>query len=932
MTTRDDITLGSHVAGHLSDPQLATWRRALRREIDALATTHAERDRIEEELAQMLRDEAAFEGIDLEAEGAAESWLSDRREHLASLLEELRPELPGRSAHDAESSVPASDGSWFQRLFSGLRLDLLLAVRSFAKRPGLTAIIVATLVLGIGLNSTVFSVLDSVLFRPLAVADSDRLLRLYSSVPDGFLPEEPMAYPDLVDLHESPAIEGIAAHATTFAAFSQGEQAEIVIGEMVSDDAFELLGVRPLRGRLFTAGEDNGGIVLLSAGAWRQRFDGDPSALGSTVRVNGHPLEVAGVLPGNFRGLQRPLEPQFWITLETAERIGAFPSQNSGNTTAESILDDRNRRSFWGLARMKDGFGLEAVETDLENLAAGLASSYPETNEDRTLTALPFGSVTVLPAFDANVDTASGILLGLVLLVLLIASANLANLLLARALARRGEMATRLSLGASRARIVRQLMVESLLLAFVGAVGGLLVAGLCSRLLSQLRFNTAVPLQVSVDLDGRVLLFTVLLAGFAAVAFGLMPAVEASRTDLSSVLREHLGRGGKRLRFQSLMVATQVALSVVLLTFGGLALRSVLNATRVDTGLETANAAGAVLSPRSQGYEDDEIRTFYERLTSELAAHPSVASVSSASHLPLSLFINTLDGVPASRAGDDPESWPELDTANVDATYFETLGIELLRGRAFERQEIENRDRVAIVNQELARRFWPNEDPLGQEMLLDFIDQSYRVVGVAADGKYRTLGESQRPFIYLPLSLTSSQRTVAVRFARDVDPLLVTRKVRELDPHLAIASAGSLDEMLATSVLLPKLAAAVFGSFGLIGLLLSSMGLFGVLAYTVRQRTHEIGLRVALGAGTPAVLRLVLRRGLILVVLGIVAGTGISLAATRALESMLYGVSATDALTFVTVVVLLVAVAVLATLGPARRALRVSPTEALRYD
>ncbi|MEM6701194.1 MAG: ABC transporter permease, partial [Acidobacteriota bacterium] len=679
MTQRHDITSGTHVAGHLSDPQLASWRKALRREVESLGTTDPERDRIEEELAQMLRDEAAFEGLDLEAEGAAETWIAARRVHLEELLKELRPELPRKSALTS-GVAPVGEPSRWSHLSAGLKLDLLLALRSFSKRPGLTAVILATLVLGIGLNSTVFSVLDSVLFRPLAVAESDRLLRVYSSVPDGFLPEEPMAYPDLVDLRESRAVEGIAAHATTFVAYSQGDQAEIVIAEMVSDDAFDLLGVRPLRGQLFSEGQANDGSVLLSAAAWRQRFDSSPEALGQTVRVNGHPLEIAGVLPGNFRGLQRPLQPQFWITLETAERIGAFPSQNSGNSTAASRLVDRNRRSYWGLARMKDGWQLPAVVADLENIAKGLEEAFPDSNENRSLTARTFGSVTVLPAFDTSVDTASGILLGLVLLVLLIASANLANLLLARALARRGEMATRLSLGASRLRIVRQLMMESLLLATVGGAGGLLLAGLCSRLMSQFRFNTTIPLQLAVDLDSRVLLFTVLLAGFAAVAFGLMPAVEASRTDLSSVLREHLGRGGKRLRFQSLMVATQVALSVVLLTFGGLALRSVLNATRVDTGLETLNAAGAVISPRSQGYENDEIRTFYQRLKAELASQPSVASVSTASHLPLSLFINTLDGIPVERASAAPEEWPELDTADVDDTYFETLGIDVLQG------------------------------------------------------------------------------------------------------------------------------------------------------------------------------------------------------------------------------------------------------------
>ncbi len=937
----DDSRTFTQDASSQAPHDVALWRGAVRKELAALPGPAQERSRIEDELAQMLRDEAEAGGIECQSPTAVESWLASQRHRFETLVAELVNSLPQDEVEaSALASAPTAGMGTGFAILSGIQADLKVALRALLKRPALTAVILATLVLGIGLNSAVFSILNSVLFKPMAVVQPEQLMRIYSVVPNDFVLEGPSAAPDLMDLRSSEAVADLAAHALTFSALSIDESAEIVVAEMVTDNFFELLGVPPLRGRLFASGDQTvpygseGDTLVISAAAWGRLFDSDPDVVGRVVRLNGHPLEIVGVVPADFRGLLRGLEPAVWVPVSTALRIGATPSTNSGTATMESLLEDRGRRWLWGVARLADGLSADQAGAEMENIAAALKAEFPDTNDDRDVSIIPLSNVKVMPAFDSSIDTVSAVLLGLVFLVLLIASANLANLLLARALARRGEMATRLSLGASRSRIVRQLLVESLLLAALGAAGGLMVAYLASWLMSRVRIDMVVPLQVSVSPDLRVVVFTVLIATLTAVLFGLVPAIEASRTDLASVMKESAGRGGRRMRFQSTMVALQVAFSVVLLIFAGLALRSVVNATNINTGMQTAGVAGIMLAPESQGYEETEVVGFYEELHRRIEASPGVQRVSSASHLPLSLFINTNPAVPSRRAGEDQDTWPQVDTGSVDDAYFDVLGIPMLRGRAFTQGELDQEARVVVINQTLAEKFWPGEEAVGELLVTNPESDPYRVVGVVGNGKYRTLGEEARSFAYFPLRANTSMRTVVARFDR---PQQATGRLFEdlahgIDPHLAIANSGSVEELTSSSVLIPKIAAAVFGVLGLVGLLLSAIGLFGVLAYSVSQRTHEIGLRIAMGASRGRVMALVARRGLTLVGFGVALGTAVAVGVTRFLSAMLYGISATDGLTFVLVVVVLLAVALIATLVPARAALRVSPTEALRYE
>ena len=923
------------------------FRDALRSALHELSGSVSERTRIEGELAQMLRDEAEEQRIDCADPEQVSTWVDQQHSRLASMMSDLEQDLKTPPpAPVVGQQYLTTEGNFMKNLLGGLATDLRMAVRSLRKKPGMTAVILATLTLGIGLNSAVFSVLNSVLLKPMVVEDSSSLIKLFTSVPRGFLPEEPMAFPDVLDLRETDAIIDIATQCMTITALSVGnDSAEITVAEMASDNLFELLGVKPRLGRLFQSAGGSGrqalvgnerDVAVLSAAAWARRFDSDPEVLGQVIRLNGHPLEIIGVVPSGYRGVARGLEPELWVPLETGLRIGITPATNTGNQTEDSLIDDRGHRSMWVVARTAPGVTVAQATAELENAASGLRAQYPETNKDRELRVIAYNKVKVIPSIDTSLNTATWVLLGVVFLVLLIASTNLANLLLARAVGRRGEMATRLSLGASRARIVRQLLVESLVLGTLGAIGGLIVAFGASKLVSQFRLELMVPLQLSVELDARVVLFTILVALFTSAVFGLAPAFEASRTSLLETIKESSSRGGKRLRIQSTMVTAQVAFSVVLLIFAGLAVRSIINASKIDVGFESNGVAGLIVAPESQGYDTDRLRSFYLRLKEELESEPGVSQVTLASHVPLNLAINTTNATPIDQITDDPDKWPEVDTASVDESYFDVLRIPVLRGRAFERDDrIRDRNRRAVViNETLAQQFFGSDDPIGRQVSTNPERDPFTVVGVVRNGKYRTLGEAPRPFLYFALSDAPFMVVALARFDRDdqVSALPVQEAVRALDPDLAVTSVGTLEEMTSLSLLIPKAAVSLFGALGLIGLLISAIGLFGVLSYSVSQRTHEIGLRVAIGATPRDVLGLVARRGFTLALIGIALGSAVAFASTRFLSAILYGVSATDKVSFIGGGAILLSVAVIASLAPARAALGVSPTEALRYE
>ncbi|MEM9556396.1 MAG: ABC transporter permease [Acidobacteriota bacterium] len=913
----------------------------VRRRLPSLDVAGAREAEIVEELVQLLDDcwdDHPPADLFADDEAGVTRWVDSQVpcwSDLATLVGSRRPRLLQRSSPLTGKGNP---------LVSGWTQDLRAAGRLLRRSPMFTLVAIATLAVGIGLNSAVFSLVESVLLRPPAVGDADRLTRIYSSTPDGFMPQEPMSFLDLEDIAErTTAFSNVTGYALTKMALQVDGETQIVVGEMAIGTYFETLGLRPHIGRFFTADDDRRGepspVAVLAYSTWQRRFGADPQIAGRDVLLNGRRVTIIGVLPSDYHGLFPALSSEIWVPLQLGIDLGAVAMQGTGDRVEGlHLADNRGRRWLWAIGRLAPDSTFAAAEDRVTALGGALAREYPESNEGRDLTLFPFRDVAFLPgAIDQGMRFASLVLMGFVALVLLIASANLASMLLARAAHRRREIATRRSLGASRARLIRQLLVEGLALALLGGAAGLLIGWAAASAMSGLRISTALPIEVATQLNWRVVAFTFGLSSLAALAFGLAPAIETTRASLASTLREDSGTtsGSKRRRrLQSLLVVGQVALSTVLLVCAALSVRSVGNARIVDAGVDPAGVVTARLDPELQGRADELTAPLFDRLRLDLLARPEVSSVAYASHLPLTLYISTQNAVPVGGEDAPEREWPQVDVARVDGEYFRALGIPLRAGRAFEPIELEERRRVVVINEHLAERFWPGETAVGRQLRFTPDGDPWQVVGVARDGKYRTLGEAQRSFAYRPLSLNTSSRFVIARLEGIESTAglgMVRRTIRAVDDELAISSLASFEQAMAPSLALPRLGAAFFGLFGLLGLFLASIGLYGVLAYSVSQRTHEIGIRRALGAEDGEVQRLVLRHGLVLTLGGLALGVAGSLVVTRALSAILYGIEPHDVATFATVGVTLLGVAIFACWLPARRALRIDPLAALRF-
>lgn len=913
-------------------PASARWRSQLRARLAPLALAPEREAEIVEELVQMLGD--------------AEDDASTGRGDFPALNDLAWQELIDEIDRGERRPPPTRTTAQSRRgSMTGLRHDFVYALRGLRKKPGLAAVAVLTLALGIGINAAVFSLVDHVWLRPLAVERGDELVRIYGREPKDFVAHGPMAYPDFEDLSaQAEGLVGTAAFAMTFVALEGASgDVDLTVAEMVTGGYFPLLGVKPAFGRLLGPDDDerahSSAAMVLSYRAWQRRFGGDPQIIGSESIINGRPLTIVGVAPEDFRGLSRGIEPDVWFPVGTGIELGASATTNvnSNNPGIDDRRDDRRHRWLWMIGRRAQGTSFDQAATEIATIGERLASGYPDSNERRELISVPSPQVKILPGgIDNGLVAASSVLMALVGLVLLIACANLANLFLAKALGRRKEIATRLSLGASHGRIVRQMLVESGLLAILGAAASLLVVAVSNQTLSRFRVPSVIPISITPVLDLRVVAFALAMGIATALLFGMTPALEAWRTDLNAALHDG-GRGGsrRRRRLQGALVVAQVSLSMLLLVFAGLSVRSIYNATRMDPGFDPEGTVAATLMPALQGYDEERLTVFFKRLREELVAYPGIEAVSMPSHLPLTFWSNTWSVTPAGTELPPREDWPEVDTAAVDASYFETMAIPLIAGRTFEPADTTDQRRVMVVNQAFAERFWPDGEALGQLVQAGREgSQPYEVVGIVRNGRYRTLGEAPLPHLYYPISDDWDTRAVVVRFGRRHTPstAAVARVIHGIDPHLAISSLGSLAEVTGASLALPRLSALLFGIFGLLGLLLAALGLYGILSYTVSQRHHEIGIRMAIGADQKDILRLVVGDGLRLTLIGAVLGIGAALASARVLSAILYGVSPTDAGTLIAVVALLAAVATVASLLPARRATEVEPVRALRCE
>lgn len=827
---------------------------------------------------------------------------------------------------------------------NALPREVLYAWRKLTKSPGFTFLAVLTLALGIGLNSAVFSVVNALLFRPLPVAEPQELVSLYTTEEKFSFTHMPMSFPDYLDFAgSSRSLRGLAAYTSSGLVLEHGEKSEGILGELVSGNYFELLGVRTAAGRTFTEAEDSPGtaqkVVVLNHDAWQQRFGGDPDVVGRELRINGHPFTVVGVAEAGFTGMMRGISADVWLPIRAGSSIHAGSISNAGEPT-EGLdrVDDRARRWHFVVGRLAPGASYQQAAAEIETLGARLRQEFPETNEKRFFATLPTNRVRLWPGLDQALYTASFVVMGIVALVLLIACANLANMLLARAVARRKEMATRLALGASRGAVVRQLLVESLMLALLGGAAGLLLAWVSNLAIERIQLPFPVELALGLTLDVRVVLFTLALSTLAAVAFGLAPAFDATRTNLSSALGEESrgsSAGVSKRRLRDALVVAQVALSLVLLICSGLAVRSMRNAHLIDPGFDPRGLVVAGLGPEKQGYSQEQAKELFRRLEERLRARPDVGAVGFASHLPLTLNISASGVAPEGRDSVPQEEWPVSDTATVGPDYLATMGIPLLRGRSFSEWDDAESPPVAVVNEALAALLWPGEEAVGRRLRIEDREEYLEVVGVARNGKYRTLGEEPRPFLYRALAqdwIPSQVMVVRSRGDRGEALAAIRALVRELDANLAIGQLRTIEDATASALVLPRAGAAVFGLFGGIGLLLAMVGIYGVVSYLVSQRTHEIGIRMAMGAKRRDILRLMIGQGMWLTLTGVALGLLAAMAATRALAVILYGISATDVATFAGVSLFLTLVALVATVIPARRASRLDPLAALRVE
>jgi len=808
------------------------------------------------------------------------------------------------------------------------------SIRTLIRRPGFTAVAVLTLSLGIGVNTAIFSLVDALVFRPLPVEAPERLVKVFNTGQEiAFLKHLPLSLPDYKDYRDQNQVfSALMSYDTLPALLRNGSTSELVSGEIATGNYFEVLGVKPSRGRLFSADDDQPAaapVTVISHRAWQRRFGGDPSIIGQTIELNGQRFVIVGIVSDQFRGMFRVISSEFWVPMSS---LATMVDKN-----LYGLLQQRRVNQYQTVGRLKPDLTIENATANLQTIARQLEQAYPDSNKNRGATAIPINDIIFDPAADSYIKAASATIMGLAGIVLLIACANLANLTLARAVSTQKEIAVRLALGGRRNQLVRQVVTESMVLAVIGGAVGLLIAVWCNRILNVVELPIPVEVALGLSLDGRVMLFAMATSLITGLAFGLIPAWRASGVDVFPALKEEgrSGSGGQRKAWlRNGLVVAQVTMSLVLLIFAGLAVRSLQNAGLVDPGFNPENMVVGALDLRLNRKSPEQGVVFFRDLIERLNATPGLQSASLVGSTPLSLNIRLTRH--SLQQGVSEQDAPLVDTTRIWSGYFATMEIPLIKGREFTETDTDSSPSVAIVNESFAKVNWPNEDPIGKRVFLGYPDlKPFEVVGVARDGKYRTLGEDPRPFIYTSLKQGyEGSATVVVRSATGTSAGIASLRstIQSLDPTLTVFGLQTMKERIGTSLLLPQYVAGLFGAFGVLGAALAIVGLYGVISYSVSQRTQEMGIRMALGSQRSDVLKLVLTQGMNLTVIGLVIGLTIAAISTRLLSMILYGIRATDPFTFVGVSLLMTFVTLVACYIPARRATKIDPMVALRHD
>jgi len=818
--------------------------------------------------------------------------------------------------------------------------DLRYGLRSLVRVPGFTLVAIATIALGIGVNSTIFSLVNAVLFRPLPVDRPEQLVDIYGHTATSSSHDSNsfLNFQDYRDQTET--LSGLMAYTNFFANLSIGGSSELVVGELVSGDYFRVLGVQPTMGRAFAPDEfaavGASPVAILSHSFWQSRFGGDPAILDQTIRLNGLTYAVVGVGPKSFRGMFPAVTASMWIPVTMAEEVEPLGNNRGSNPgPGSNRLERRGQHFLWVKGRMKPDVTVAQVQAEIESIAARLEAEYPETNALERVAVLATNDVSFNPDVDATLAPAGMLLLGAVGLVLLVACANLANMMLARASSRQREFALRNSLGAGRGRLMRQILTESLMLALAGGAVAMALAYWLARVIA--RFQPPLPIDLGLDVtpDWRVMVFTFLVACVAGLTFGLVPAIRASRPDLVSALKGQEGVDGRRSAFnlRNVLVVGQVAVSLVVLVAGALLTRSLGAAGEVDMGYDVDRTAYLTLAMEMNGYNAEEAGALLEAGRRRIESLPQVEVVGMASRIPLDMnnngFSIYIDGHQT-----DAASRPyRIDGASVDQQYFEALDLTVLSGRGIQETDRAGRSRVAVVTQTMADRYWPGEDAIGREFQRSWEGRPYRIVGIVEDYKVDTPGEAPKPYIHVPLPRETTYASLIVRTTTPAAGSLraLEQELRTLDPDLVFFATGTFRGLAGVRLFPIRAGAWLIGSFGVLALILAAVGLYGIVSYSVSQRQREIGIRKALGAETEMVARMVLRQGMTLVGVGAVVGLVLAAVAGQLLSSVLF-VGAFDPVSFGAAAGVLAIVAALANWVPARRASRVDPMLAIRAD
>ena len=818
--------------------------------------------------------------------------------------------------------------------------DVRYAVRGLARSPGFAAVAILSLGLGVGVNAAMFTLVDTLLLRPLPVASPHTLVDVFTSGGDGDL-HATTSYPDFLDLKATNTVfSDMIGYSPMFAALSLGDRSRLVLGQVVTANHFEVLGIRPERGRLLTPDDDAPGaprVVVLSHRMWVREFGAAPDIVSRTVHLRGEPYTIVGVAPASFTGVVPLLTPELWVPVARADEVEPAGIIDAVPGPGTSRLERRGYRWMFVKGRLRPGVQASEAAANVQVIGARLAAAHADTNKDRALRAVPTSEVRMfVPEAGGPLMAGGAGVMAVVGIVLLIACANVAGLLLARASARVRELSVRAAIGASRSRLVQQFLIEGVVIGVAGIAVALAIAGAMTRLLVSIELPIR-DLPLDLTINGRVLAFAVAAAVLSGFIASLSPALKASSLSLVSALRGPAPRGASRLRrwgLREALVAGQMALTVVLLVVAGMLLRSLAASWTAEVGFDTRGLALVSFDTDMVRYTSAQGRQFWDQALERVRGIPGVASAAlSSPRVPFEINYSTAEFRIDDRTYAEGQRGEILYNVAVSPGYFTTLGARILRGRDFAETDREGAPLVAIVSEAMARRYWADGSAVGRTITVMSTKRRYEIVGVSADYKVRSVMEAPTPYVHVAAAQRPAPyNTLIARTSGEADVVLasIRRQLLAMEPRLVFVNQSTMERTFAATLLPARVGSMLAAGFGALGTLLAAIGLYGVVAFAVSQRTREIGIRVALGAQRGDVLRMILRQGSTLVVIGGLVGAGLAAVASAVLGRVLYGVGAADPVVWLSAITVLVAAAVCAHLVPALGAMRIDPARTLR--